>query len=160
MIDSLLPWFEAIENSGLGQTVRVSVWMFPVIESLHLLGLCALGGAVLTVDLRLLGAGLTRQPIATVATGVHPWLKAGVAMMILTGVPLFMSEAVKCYNNPSFWLKMEILPVALLYAFTVRRRVASNPARETSAVTRLTAVVSLLLWFTVAVAGRWIGFSS
>lgn len=55
---------------------------------------------------------------------------------------------------------MQTLPVALLFTFTVRRRVAGNPARATSAVTRLVAIVSLLLWFTVAAAGRWIGFSS
>ena len=160
MIASLLPFFEWCEASAFGQAIRTSLWLFPVIESAHLLGLSALGGSVLIVDLRMLGAGLTKQPIAVIATAVHPWLLASVALMFATGIPLFMSEAIKCYNNPSFWLKMSTLPFALLFALTVRRRVASNPTRNTSAITRLTAAVSMLLWFTVAAAGRWIGLSS
>jgi hypothetical protein len=160
MIADLLPFFEWCEATRLGQLVRTSVWLFPVIESIHLLGLSALGGTVLVVDLRLLGAGLTRQPIASLAAAVHPWLLASLALIMSTGFLLFMSEAVKCYHNPSFWVKMATLPVALLYTFTVRRRIAENPARTTSILTRLAATVSILLWFTVAAAGRWIGFSS
>jgi hypothetical protein len=56
-------------------------------------------------------------------------------------------------------VKIATLPVALLYTFTVRKRVAVR-SLETSRLTRVTAAVSLLLWFTVAAAGRWIGFSS
>ena len=160
MIETLLPFFEWCEGTGLGQLVRTSLWLFPVIESVHLLGLSALGGTVLLVDLRMLGAGLTRQSLSSVATAVHPWLVASVALLMLTGIPLFLSEAVKCFYNPSFWVKMATLPVALLYTFTVRRRVAMNPRRDTSLLTRLVAAVSLLLWFTVAAAGRWIGYSS
>ena len=160
MIETLLPFFEWCEGTGLGQLVRTSLWLFPVIESVHLLGLSALGGTVLLVDLRMLGAGLTRQSLSSVATAVHPWLVASVALLMLTGIPLFLSEAVKCFYNPSFWVKMATLPVALLFTFTVRRRVAMNPRRDTSSLTRLVAAVSLLLWFTVAAAGRWIGYSS
>ncbi len=160
MIESWLPFFEWCEASAFGQFIRNSVWLFPAIEATHLLGLSALGGTVLIVDLRLLGAGLTRQPIAVVAKAVHPWLLASVGLMLTTGIPLFMSEAIKCYNNPSFWLKMGTLPIALVFALTVRRRVASDPTRETSVVTRTVATVSLVLWFTVAAAGRWIGLSS
>src|SRR5262245_4039139 len=98
----LLPLFEWCEASWLGQLVRTSLWAFPVIEAVHLLGLCLLGGAVLIVDLRLLGFGLRNQSIAEVARGARPWLRAGVAVMVSTGFLLFMSEAVKCYHNPSF----------------------------------------------------------
>ncbi len=124
------------------------------------LGLSAFGGTLLLVDLRMLGAGLTRQPLATLADAVHPWLVRSLTLMVLTGFPLFMSEAVKCFHNPSFAVKMATLPVALLFTFTVRQRVAAHPGRDTSALTRVVSVVSLLLWFTVAAAGRWIGFSS
>ena len=160
MSQSLLPLFEWLEMTGLGQLVRTSTWLFPVIESVHLLGLCALGGAVIVVDLRMLGAGLTSEPLPSLAASVHPWLVASLALLVLTGVPLFVSEAVKCFHNPSFWVKMTTLPLALLFTFTVRRRVATQPGRDTSPTTRLVAVASLALWFVVAAAGRWIGFSS
>ena len=140
--------------------MRTSVWAFPVIEAIHLLGLCLLGGAVLIVDLRLLGFGLRRQSIAHVARGAYPWVRAGLALMVTTGSLLFMSEAVKCYHNPSFWVKMTTLPFAILFTFAIRQRMASNDALVTSWKSRLLATVSILLWFTVAAAGRWIGFSS
>lgn len=155
----LLPLFEWFEATPIGQSVRQSLWAFPVIEAVHLLGLCLLGGAILVVDLRLLGTGLKRQRISEVAGRARPWLLAAIAVMILTGVPLFLSEAIKCYYNRSFWVKMATLPVALGYTFGVRERVAHNEALETSLKSRLIGLGSLSLWFVVAAAGRWIGFS-
>lgn len=155
---SIFPFFEWCESTSLGLAVRESVWLFPVIESVHLLGLCLLGGAVLVVDLRMLGAGLTRTPLALLARQLRPWLVAGVAVMIATGVPLFLSESVKCYYSQAFWVKITTLPVALLFTFAVRQRVAMSE-RTTAPVAALTGAASLALWFTVAAAGRWIGFS-
>ena len=156
----LFPLFQWCEASWLGQLVRESVWLFPAIEAVHLLGLCLLGGALLVVDLRLMGFGLRNQPAALIARSARPWLIAGVAVMLITGVLLFMSEAVKCYYNPSFRVMITTLPLALLFTFAVRERVASREGSVTSWKSRLTATVSLALWFTVAMAGRWIGFSS
>jgi hypothetical protein len=156
----LLPFFEWCEASALGQLVRNSTWLFPVIESVHLLGLSLLGGALLIVDLRLLGAGVRRQPIAELEREARPWLVRSLLVMGATGVPLLLSEAIKCYYNPSFWVKITTLPIAILFTFTVRRRVAAAHGLETSARSLLVGVGSLGLWFTVAAAGRWIGFSS
>ena len=73
---------------------------------------------------------------------------------------LFLSEAVKCYYSQAFWVKMAVLPVALLFTFVVRQRVALGALDGTATRRRVTGAVSLALWFTVAAAGRWIGFSS
>ena len=154
----LLPWFEWMESLWLGNAIRQSLWLFPVIEAVHLLALCVLGGAVLIVDLRMLGVGL-RQSIAEVAREARPWLVGSVAMMIATGVPLFLSEAIKCYYNDAFWVKITTLPIAMLFAFTIRGRVAGRAGTAPTAATRMSALVSMALWFTVAAAGRWIGFS-
>ncbi|MGQ0647672.1 MAG: DUF6644 family protein [Gemmatimonadaceae bacterium] len=156
----LLPFFEWCEATALGQFIRDSLWLFPVIEAGHLLALCVLGGALLVVDLRMLGFGVTRQSIAQLAGTMRPLVLGALTAMVLTGVSLFLSEAVKCYHNPSFWVKMTVLPIALLFTFLVRQRVARDPSLETSLRSRLVASVSLGLWFTVAAAGRWIGFSS
>ena len=156
----MLPFFEWCEASALGQLVRTSVWLFPVIESIHLLGLASLGGAVLIVDLRLLGVALRDQPIAVLARGARSWLRWSLALMLTTGLLLFLSEAVKCYHNESFWVKILTLPFALAFTFLVRQRVALRDGVVTSWRTRLVAVVSIALWFTVAAAGRWIGLSS
>ena len=156
----LLPFFEWCEASALGEFIRTSLWLFPAIECVHLLGLVVLGGAVLLVDLRMLGLGLRDQPVKVVANAGHRLLLTGIALMIVTGVPLFLSEAIKCYYNTSFWVKILTLIPAIVFALTIRRRIATADDDAVSGATRtLTAVVSLGLWFTVAAAGRWIGFS-
>jgi hypothetical protein len=155
----LLPFFQWCESSALGEAVRTSLWLFPAIEAVHLLGLCLLGGSLLVLDLRMLGWGLRLQPIATLARDTRPWLLASVVVMIATGIPLFLSEAIKCYYNQAFWVKITTLPIALLFTFTLRQRVAQDVELDTSPRSRLVAAASLALWFTVAAAGRWIGFS-
>lgn len=155
---SLLPFFEWCEASWIGDSIRNSLWLFPVIESIHLLGLCMLGGAILILDLRMLGVGL-RQPIAELARDTRPWLIGAVIVMLATGIPLFLSEAIKCYYNTSFWVKITTLPFAMAFAFTYRQKVATQEGVETNARTRSVAIVSIVLWVVVAAAGRWIGFS-
>ena len=156
----MLWFFEWCERSWLGQTVGDSLWAFPVLEGIHLLGLSLLGGSLLVVDLRMLGIGLTGQRTATLAAAARPWLLRALAIMVATGVPLFMSEAVKCYWNMSFRVKMVALPLALAFTFLVRERVAHNSSLEGSGKSRLVAAASIAIWLTVAAAGRWIGFSS
>lgn len=156
----LLAFFQWCEGTAIGQTVRNSVWLFPIIESLHLVSLAILGGALLVTDLRMLGMGLTGQTIAEVGEETKPWLTVGVVAMITTGTCLFLSEALKCYYNPSFWVKILTLPVALLFTLTVRATTARSGGHQPTLRHRLVAIISLSLWFTVAAAGRWIGFSS
>lgn len=149
----------AYEDSPTHLLTQISPWIFPTVESAHLLGLCALGGALLIVDLRMLGLGLTSQRLAALAASVDPWLRRSLALIASTGILLFASEAGRVLHTPAFRLKIATLPLAILYTFTVRRRVAAQ-SHDTSQLTRVTAAVSLLLWLTVAAAGRWIGFSS
>jgi hypothetical protein len=156
----LLPLFQVFENSPLGQTIRGSTWLFPVIESFHLVGLTVIGGAILIVDMRLMGLGLRGHRVAHLARDLQPWLVASLALMLITGLLLFVSEAVKCYYSSAFWWKMTFLFLAITYTFTIRRRVT---AAEESSVDpywrRLAGVVSLVLWSGVGIGGRWIGFS-
>ncbi len=159
----LEPFFRWCEATAIGQAVARSVWAFPILEAVHLIGLCLLGGALLVVDLRLLGVGLTSQPVARLARHARPWLIGSLVVMVATGVPLFLSEAIKAYYNTSFWVKMCTLPVALAFTFLVRERVArrepADPHDPGPVTDRAVGAVSLALWFTVAAAGRWIGFS-
>lgn len=156
----LLPFFQWCESLWLGQAIVGSLWLFPVIEAVHLLALSMLGGAVLIVDLRLLGWGLKTHSVVDLARQARPWLIGSIAMMIATGVPLFLSEPIKCYYNTSFWVKMGALTVALLFTFTVRHRITrSEPVRNTARRQVLVGALSIALWVTVAAAGRWIGFS-
>jgi hypothetical protein len=154
----LLPFFEWLESSAMGTALAQSIWSFAVIEAVHLVGLCLLGGALLVVDMRLLGTGLRKSPISELGTQAHPWLVGATILMLATGVLLWISEPIKLYYNDSFWWKVRALPFALIFTYTIRRRVV-RVATEANTRTRLVGIVSLALWFTVAAAGRWIGFS-
>lgn len=155
----LLRYFEWCETTAIGVAVRDSLWLFPVIEAVHLLALSLLGGTILLVDLRLLGFGLRNQPTAQLARAAQPWLIGALAAMVATGVPMFLSEPIKCYYSPPFWYKMSFLAVAMLYTFTVRRRVATaDPATVGPLWGKLAALASLGLWFCVGFSGRWIAF--
>jgi hypothetical protein len=157
MPESWYPFFEWCEGTLLGSAVRDSIYAFPLIEALHLVALCVMGGALIVVDLRLLGLGLKQQGIAQLAAQVRPWLVGGIVVMLGTGVLLFLSEAIKCFYNTAFWVKILTLPVALIFTFAVRERLLDG--LDTGRSSRLLGATSLALWFVVAAAGRWIGFS-
>jgi hypothetical protein len=156
---SLLPFFEWCERAELIVAMRSSLWLFPVIESLHLIGLALIGGALLVVDLRLLGFGLRRQPVAILARDAERWLIGSLLVMLPTGFLLFMSTAVKCYYLPVFWVKMAALFLALVFTFSIRRRVAMAVETGVNPVwPRVVGGASISLWSTVAIAGRFVGF--
>ena len=156
---SLLPFFEWCENAELIVAMRSSLWLFPVIESLHLMGLALIGGALLVVDLRLLGLGLRRQPVAALARDAERWMVGSLCVMLPTGLLLFMSSAVKCYYLPVFWLKMAALFLALVFTFSIRRRVAMAVETGVNPVwPKVVGGASISLWSTVAIAGRFVGF--
>ncbi|MBZ5610882.1 MAG: hypothetical protein LAP38_21675 [Acidobacteriia bacterium] len=156
----LLQFFTWIENTSVGEAIRGSLWLFPVIESFHLLALAVIGGAILIVDMRLFGVILPGQPVRQLARDAQPFLVGSLIVMLISGVLLFTSEATKCYDHDAFWVKMACLAAAILFTFTVKRRVTNagdggvNPRWN-----KIVAVVSVALWSGVGIGGRWIGFS-
>src|SRR5215469_4649812 len=96
---SLLPYFQWCYQTAIGEGIRDSTWLFPVIEAFHLVGLGLTIGAVLIVDLRLLGFGLSRQPVSALAAAVEPWLLGSLALMFASGGTLFLAEAIKCFYS-------------------------------------------------------------
>jgi hypothetical protein len=156
---SLLELCQWIQFSPPLIALRSSPWFFPVIATIHLMGLSVIGGAVLLVDLRLLGLGLRSQPVAQLARDAERWLFGGLAVMIFTGILLFMCFATKYYYLAFFWVKMAALIAVVIFTVSVRRRMAM--ADETGVhdgARRAVALVSLSLWTTVALGGRYIGF--
>jgi hypothetical protein len=155
----VLDFFAWLQYSPLLTAMRSSPWIFPIIASIHLMGLALLGGAVLVVDLRLLGMGLSREPVAQVARDGERWLLVSLVVLVPTGLLQFMCfAATKYYYLTAFWVKMAALFLALVFTFVVRRKVAmTDEMRMSPAWNKLVAVVSLSLWLSVAIAGRLIG---
>ena len=160
--NAVLRLCELVQYSPPLMAMRGSPWFFPFVASIHLLGLATIGGSVLVVDLRLLGVGLSRQPVAQLARDAERWLRIGLAVTLPTGVLLFMCFATKYYWLTAFWVKVACLLMVLAFTFTIRRRVTEGGEAGETAVDpvygKLVAVVSMTLWTSVALGGRLIGF--
>ena len=120
---NLLPFIEWTASTSLNHALTASPWAFAVTESIHLLALSVLGGAVLIVDLRLLGFGLRTHTVEEVAREAQPWFLGSWVVIVTTGVLLFVSEPQKLYFSAPFAVKMWCLLLGTTFALTVRRTV-------------------------------------
>ena len=156
---SLLPFFRWCDSTWISIAIRDSRFLFPAIETFHLLGITMLLGTLLLVNLRLFNLGMRRQSIDRLALELRPWTLGSLAVILVSGTLLFLSEALKCYDSGPFQLKMLLLFLAILFQFTVHRPFTmSGKALITPFRARLVGSLSLMLWFGVGLAGRAIGF--
>jgi hypothetical protein len=153
-----LSFFHACENVWPGLWVRKATWAFAILETMHIMVLAVLLGTTFVLDLRLLGLGLKRRPTGQLANELRPWNLTALALMVLTGVPLFMSEAVRMAQNVPFFYKMVLLFLAIVTQFTIFRAATQPGKPDGAAMGKLAACLSLTLWFGVALAGRAIAF--
>ena len=131
-------------------------WAFPTVQSLHFIAFALSLGTIVIVDLRLLGLVLQRQKASELAANLHRWTVAGILIVIATGTLMFCADPFTYHVNPSFIFKMRVLAAAILFHFTIHRKVVEGDRATGSA--KVVAMVSLLLWSTVVVGGRFIAF--
>jgi hypothetical protein len=103
---------EWLQSLHWARAIKESAWQFPVIESVHSLGLAVMLWPTAILDLRLLGVLMRKRPVSSVASQFLPWVWIGFITMALTGAVLFAAEAVKCYNSPFFRTKLVLIGVA------------------------------------------------
>jgi hypothetical protein len=155
----------ALEGSDLAVTIRNSVFLFPLIESLHVLGLALVFGTIAVIDLRLLGLASTNRPFTAIAADILKWTWAAFAVTSVTGALMFVTNASTYYPNLYFRAKMVLLVVSglnmLAFDVTARKSVAIwDRDASAPAAGRVVAMVSLVVWISVIVLGRWVGFTS
>jgi hypothetical protein len=159
MYPSFRPFYEWAGRTWVGVTVADSNWLFPAVEAVHIVALTVLLGAIIMLDMRLMGVTLRTKPVRNLYQELAPWTMASLGMMLVTGGILFASEAIKTYNSPPFETKMVLLAAAILFHYTLARKLANSGEGTMSPVLgKLAGVVSLVLWFGVGFAGRAIGF--
>jgi hypothetical protein len=150
----LQPFFKWMESLAV---YKSSIYLGPGVNLVHLVSMVTFMGALLMVDLRLLGTGLTNHPVKQVARSAQPWLITGLVGLVITGIPALMATATQQYASKVFWAKMYVLLAALIFTFTVRRRVTRADDRQVGAVRgKLVALISIVLWMSVAASGRLI----
>jgi hypothetical protein len=148
----MLAFFQWLESLGFGAGSEYTV---AFINVAHLLSLVVFIGALLIVDLRLLGSGMRRQPLSDVVRSAQPWLLGGFGMMAVTGVLQVVATPMKAYFSDQFWLKMQLLIVAIILTFIVRWLAARQD--EAPSWGKPAGLASILLWSFIAVQGRLIG---
>lgn len=151
-------WLEA---TALASGLRDSVWVYPLINAGHILGVALLVGSILPLDLRLLGAWR--------AVPVAPWWRVaaqtavcGLLLAITFGTLLFMARATEYVESPLFRAKMALIAIAAMNALLLRRRFASSPelleVRKRTVHLRVAAGLSLVTWVGVLILGRLVGY--
>jgi hypothetical protein len=152
-----------LEQTRLGSSIRESLWLFPVIETVHIFGIILLVGATSILDLRLMGLTFRDEPVSRLAGRFIPWALAGFLIQVVTGFLLFSSEATKMYDNIGFQIKMALILIAGINALVFHSvayksvgRWDNDPVGPLSA--RAAGLVSILLWFGIVAAGRWIAY--
>jgi hypothetical protein len=155
-------WLVWLEHTGLGVAMRQWRWLYPVVEILHIFGIVLLAGAAAMWDLRLLGVS-RRLPVSLMERHLLPWARVGFAIVLPTGLMMFVAHAMEMATNPAFQVKVALISLALLNAALFHRgvfrsvegwdveRVAPVPAR-------IAAGVSLALWAGVIACGRLLAY--
>jgi hypothetical protein len=155
----LLPIFKFFDKSWIGLLVADSNWLFPAIEAVHIVALCLLFGALIMLNLRLMGLGLTNKPVSQLARDLSPWVSVNLIIILATGVMLFASEAMKAYTSVPFQVKMLFLFAAIVFHYTIYGHITKvDEAQRNPTVAKLTAILSIVLWLAVGIGGRGIGF--
>lgn len=155
-------WLVWLETTRLAEAMRHEPLLFPLVEVAHILGFVVLVGAAVMFDLRLLGLS-RRLPVSALARHLLPWSRGSVAVVVPTGVLLFLSQATRLGTSPVFGLKLSLIVLAglnaALFQWGVYRSVAAwdTEARSPPAA-RVAAVVSLASWAGVITCGRLLAY--
>ena len=156
----LLPFFEWLETTWFGYVGKTWGAAFATIQTFHLIGLALLGGAVLVAEGRILGVILTDVEQSVITTRCNTLFNIAMATLVATGVFMACGVAVKIYYLPVYWYKMLALGAGAGFHYLLRNPLLErDPAEVNPWLLKAMAVASVLVWFTVAATGRWIGFS-
>ena len=162
---NLTPFLESLEHSGAATTIRNSLYIFPFLEAVHVIGLGLVFGTIMIVDLRLLGVVGTQRSYTRISSDVLRWTWAAFGLAVLTGAFMFITNARVYVDNTFFRIKFALMAAAglnmLIFQLTVARRTADWADDRTGpAPGRLAAALSLLLWLGVIFMGRSVGFTT
>jgi uncharacterized membrane protein SirB2 len=151
-------------ESKVGTGIRESVWVFPIVEGTHLLGIALSVGLLCWFDLRLLGFVLRDVPVSKVWQKIMPVAFVGFALMFITGFLLFWAEAVTAFHSVHFWIKVGLLLLAGANALSFEATAHRNMAEwDTAPVpplrARMTGAFSLILWTAIIVTGRTMAYN-
>lgn len=161
---SIIDALTSLQNLDFPSAIRDSEWLFPTIETVHVLALVLVVGSISLVDLRLLGLANKQRSVSELTAEALPWTWCAFAVAAIAGLLLFASKAVTYYQDLPFRLKMLCLLLAaanmlVFHLVTARGQTAWDQGPPPPRV-KLAGGLSLALWIIIVAAGRWIGFTT
>jgi hypothetical protein len=163
-IDALLRSIEALPlSAAVRGELPGSEWLFPIIETLHVMALTVVVGSIAMMDLRLLGIASRNSPVSRLSNEVLPWTWSAWCVAAVFGTLMFMSKAHTYAANLQFQLKFACMGLAalnmLVFHLGAFRRVEHWDLDDPPRSAKLAGAISLLLWISVVFFGRWVGFT-
>ena len=160
MFLSFAQWIQA---TGFFTELRGSWFVYPIVLSLHMLGIAFFGGMVLLTNMRLLGWSMRKRSISDVVEQFRVPKRLGLLLVVTCGMLMAGAKAEEYYYNAFFRIKLILLALVAVHALVFRQSVYANPAalertRGTPPVAKRAAALSLLLWTSIACCGRGIGY--
>jgi hypothetical protein len=155
-------WLVWLETSSLALAMRHWLWLYPIVEIVHIVGFVVLVGAAVMFDLRLLGRS-RHLPVSEMARHLLPWARTSLILVVPSGLLMFMAHATEMAANPAFRLKLACLVAAglnagLFHGGVFRSVQQWNHHTRTPVAARLAAIVSLTLWSVVITCGRLLAY--
>ena len=155
----------SLEASAIATRIRDGLYLFPMIESTHVVGLAMVFGTIAIVDLRMLGLASNRRSVKRMFSDLLKWTWAAFALTAATGLLMFITNAGVYYHNTLFRVKMVLLVLAglnmLVFELTAGRSIHRwDEAPSAPRSGKAAAALSLVLWISVIFVGRWIGFTT
>lgn len=161
-VNSFHHWLEWLEKSEWAVGIRQSLWLYPALEIVHILGIVLLVGAAFLFDLRLLGFshGL---PVRVLSAHLLPWSQRGLILIIPSGVLLFITNAQALGVDPVFWTKVGLIAVAtvnvcVFHRFIYRPFKQNRANEELDWTAKLCGAVSIVVWIAVVACGRLLAY--
>ena len=159
---SLLSFFQWLEATSWSVTMRESDWIFPFVETVHVLALSVMLFPAALMDLRLLNLVMRSESVSKVKSQLMPWIRTGFATMIVSGIFVLWSHPVKYYNSPFARAKAVLLVLAgvnaMIFELTNGRDTAAWEQGPTPFRVKLAGGISLLVWISIVVMGRAIAY--
>jgi hypothetical protein len=162
--DSIQPFSAWLETTPVSTTIQSVSWIIPAVQTIHILAISVVMGAIVLVDLRLLGIAMRSQPANEVANRTLPHVWYALIVLFISGAILITGEPGRSLSNPAFLLKMALLVVTLIITALLQRSASSNSnfwqlAPNQRIIPGVVAGISLSLWIAIIFSGRWIAYT-
>jgi len=148
-------WLSA---TPISQYIQVTDGLIPALQTIHIICVAVTFTAALMVDLRVLGTGLKSESLKAVSDRFIPSIWVCIVILLATGALLIIAEPARTLSNPSFYLKLTALFLAIVVTLWLKG--FAQGSRPVTGLPVLAAIVSMLLWMTVIVAGRYIAYTT